>query len=277
MSNSYQQVSIAVTNEEQKDIILALMADAGFEGFVDERSVLKAFIPSTNFEPEMVEEILQPLGVKWETETIEQRNWNAEWEAGFEPVVVDGYCAIRADFHEPVDGVTHDIIITPKMSFGTGHHATTYMMVEAMRSINFDGKKVLDFGTGTGILAILAEKMGAASVMAIDNDAWSIENTGENIARNGCSKIEIQLIDSIPVSETYNIILANINRNVVLSQLGEMVKHSAAGGFIVISGLLQSDGSDLLSAIEEHSLTLINKLERNSWLCWELVVKETNR
>ena len=276
MNNSYQQISITVTSEEQKDILVALLAEAGYEGFVEERLLLKAFIPSAQFSNALLEAILLPMALEWNQEEILQRNWNAEWEAGFQPVIVEVYCAIRADFHDQVAGVPYEVVITPKMSFGTGHHATTYMMVEAMRMVSFQGKKVLDFGTGTGVLAILAEKMGAESIVAIDNDEWSIENAQENIQRNNCSHIQLLKAESIPPSGSYDIILANINRNVVLSQLSGMVKHTLSNGSIIVSGLLAADAPDLQAAIELHKLALKSKLEKNSWLCWELLVKENS-
>lgn len=274
MSNSYQQVTIIVSNNDVKDILIALLSDAGYEGFVEERSVLKAFIPAGQFEITSLEALLGPFGLAYETETIEQRNWNAEWEAGFQPVIVGDFCAIRADFHQPAEGVRYDINITPKMSFGTGHHATTWLMVQAMRRISFDEKKVLDFGTGTGILAILAEKMGATEILAIDNDIWSIENAAENIARNQCHRIKLLQADTIQVEEKFDIILANINKHVVLSQLHVMLEHCKPGGLIVVSGLLQSDANDLKAAIEAHPLTLVDMQQRNSWLCWKMIVKE---
>lgn len=274
MSNSYQQVTITVSDNDVKDILVALLSDAGYEGFVEERSILKAFIPAGQFDITSLEELLGPFGLAYERETIEQRNWNAEWEAGFQPVIVDDFCAIRADFHQPAAGVMYDINITPKMSFGTGHHATTWLMVQAMRRISFGKEKVLDFGTGTGILAILAEKMGAREILAIDNDTWSIENAAENIARNQSRHIKLLQADTIRVQEQFDIILANINKHVVLSQLRVMFEHCKPGGLIVVSGLLQSDANDLKAAIEALPLTLVDMQQHNSWLCWKMIVKE---
>ncbi|MBC6489369.1 50S ribosomal protein L11 methyltransferase [Flavihumibacter stibioxidans] len=274
MINSYQQVTITVSDNNVRDILIALLSDAGYEGFVEERSVLKAFIPAGQFDITSLEDLLGPFGLAYETETIEQRNWNAEWEAGFQPVIVDDFCAIRADFHQPAVGVMYDINITPKMSFGTGHHATTWLMVQTMRRISFEEKKVLDFGTGTGILAILAEKMGASEILAIDNDSWSIENAAENITRNQCRRIKLLQADTIQVQEQFDIILANINKHVVLSQLHVMLEHCKPGGLIVVSGLLQSDANDLKAAIEAHPLTLVDMQQHNSWLCWKMIVKE---
>jgi len=273
---SYQQVTIKIIKTEDKEILIALLADAGYEGFVEEPKFLKAYLPFREFDAAKLDYLVAPFDVSYVLEEIHQRNWNAEWEAGFEPVVVSDFCGIRADFHEPVPGVQYDIVVTPKMSFGTGHHATTFMMVEAMQNLDLPGKKVLDFGTGTGILAILAEKMGADYVKAIDNDSWSIDNAGENIGRNNCHHIHLELAETLEGEEKYDVILANINKQVIMKQLPLMVKHVANDGVILISGLLQSDGEDLNRAIAPHHLTLSNQLERQSWLCWQLIVKEND-
>ena len=268
MSNSYQQVSIPAKEQETKDILIALLADAGYEGFEEHRDQILAYIPATNYDEAALTALLQPLGLQSQVTTIEQRNWNAEWEAGFQPVQVGDFCLIRADFHPGSETVRHDLIITPKMSFGTGHHGTTYQMVDHMQTLDFNGKSVLDFGTGTGILAILAAKLGAASVVAIDNDSWSIENTKENIERNqvaGISVLELDRPDQLPV---FDIILANINKRVVLDQLPVMVAHCAPAGRILISGLLVGDENDLRTAIEELPVSLVKQTNKDSWLCW---------
>lgn len=274
--NSYQQVTISVSTKEDREILIALLADAGYEGFVEEVKIVKAYILFANFDAAVLDNIVAPFDISYTLEEIEQRNWNAEWESGFQPVLVLDWCAIRADFHEPVKGVDFEIVITPKMSFGTGHHATTYMMVETMRQIPLKGKSVLDFGTGTGVLAILAEKMGARDVLAIDNDTWSIENAAENLERNQTAKIHLELGEAIPGDQQFDCILANINKHVVLKELPNMVKHARKGAEILISGLLETDSSDLLEAIAPYKLSLIEKKEKNSWLCWRLIVKENS-
>ncbi|KIC93918.1 50S ribosomal protein L11 methyltransferase [Flavihumibacter solisilvae] len=271
---SYKQVSITVSSDEQREILVALLADAGYEGFVEERNVLKAYVPADAYSDEALNDITGPMQLAYELEEIEQQNWNAQWEAGFEPVVVGDFCSIRADFHQPVVGTRYEIIITPKMSFGTGHHATTFMMVDSMQEIRFENRRVLDFGTGTGVLAILAEKMGAKEILAIDNDPWSIDNAGENISRNATGKIILQLAESIPQVGKFDVILANINKHVILQQLATMKDHLAPLGEILISGLLQSDAEDLSRAIAEHGLTLSGHKEKQSWLCWRVSVKE---
>lgn len=269
MTTHYKQISISAEDPAIRELLLALLADGGYEGFEETRQQLIAYIPEQDFNEEMLLDILQPFSVSYVVETIEQRNWNAEWEAGFQPVTVGSFCTLRANFHEPVAGVVHDLIITPKMSFGTGHHATTWQMVAAMEQLDFTGKTVLDFGTGTGVLAILAHRLGAASVLAIDNDHWSIENARENLEFNGVTAgITIRLADSIEGTTPVDIILANINKKVVIDQLNHMVAACKPGGYILISGLLVSDAADLLAAIEAPPLTLIKQENKDSWLCW---------
>ncbi|HET7001601.1 MAG TPA: 50S ribosomal protein L11 methyltransferase, partial [Puia sp.] len=194
--NRYIEIIIGTSNTDESDILVARLSQSGFEGFEEEPGKLHAFIPETLYDATKIEKIIadikgvaDPFHTLFQKEVIEPRNWNAEWEKDFEPVTVDHFCAIRAHFHNAVPGVKYDIIITPKMSFGTGHHATTYMMIAAMEHLDLRQKSVLDFGTGTGVLAILACKMGAEPVLAIDSDELSIDNARENIALNDCGKV----------------------------------------------------------------------------------------
>ncbi len=269
-TTNYFQVRLAEKSRENREILIALLADAGYEGFEETHDLLLAYIPGQDFNEELLQEIVQPYKLAPEWESIEQRNWNAEWEAGFKPVQVGDFCRIRADFHPAEQGVQYDVVITPKMSFGTGHHATTYQMVDAMKELSLTGKTVLDFGTGTGILAILASKMGAQKVLGIDNDSWSIENALENLGRNAIENVSIQHLDSLDSVAVYDIILANINKHVILNQLQDMIDHCSPGGLILISGLLCSDEADLSAAIEGLPLTLIRETNKDSWLCWTL-------
>lgn len=270
MANFYQQIRLAVTEQNTREIIIALLADAGYEGFVEERTELLAYIPEADYSEADLCNLLEPFSLSFESEKIAQRNWNAEWEAGFQPVQVGTFCMIRADFHPAVEDIQYDLVITPKMSFGTGHHATTYQMVETMEQIDFTGKSVLDFGTGTGILAILAKLKGATQVQGIDNDSWSIENAQENLLRNQVTDINIRFCDQLTELGKFDIILANINKHVIIRELQSMVQHCNQGGMIVISGLLVSDSADLEAAIEGLPITLIRKTNKDSWLCWQL-------
>lgn len=256
------QISIEAT-EPQQEILIAGLTDVGAAGFEQMPDRLIVYFDQDAFPAYEVNNLLH--GYDFTTNDIAAQNWNALWESNFEPVAVADFCAVRAHFHQPINGVEHQIIITPKMSFGTGHHATTYMMMQAMRKMDFEGKKVFDFGTGTGILAILAEKLGAASIVAVDNDDWSIENGKENLLRNGCSKIDIHLASSVPEDE-FDIILANINRNVILTHLPQLVATVKAGGSILFSGLLATDEATIAAACSSLSLQLKEKEERTNWI-----------
>jgi ribosomal protein L11 methyltransferase len=188
-------------------------------------------------------EKIEEMGYAFTENRIQPQNWNAAWEAGFSPVIVPGFCTVRADFHEPVNDTPYEIVITPKMSFGTGHHATTRLMMAAMRGMDFNAKRVLDFGTGTGILAILASKLGAREITAIDNDEWSVENSLENVAANGAQNISV-LNGSLEITEgvpPFTIILANINRHILLQYLQQMKAIIVDGGELLLSGILQED------------------------------------
>ncbi|HPH93144.1 MAG TPA: 50S ribosomal protein L11 methyltransferase [Ferruginibacter sp.] len=264
MHQVFYQFDFELPNQDETDKLIALLSEQGFDGFVEEEEGLTAFIPEINFDQSAFENVLSKFSIlSYSKSDIENINWNKKWESEFEPVVVDQFVAIRAHFHKPVKGVQHEIIITPKMSFGTGHHATTYLVMKQMKAVDFTNKTVFDFGTGTGILAILAEKLGAASIMAIDNDEWSITNTQENIEQNNCSRIEIQLMDSIPGGKQYDIILANINLNVITANLSSIASIAKKDSIAIFSGILTSDEKTLLAALQkagfQHLATTIKK------------------
>lgn len=252
-----------VANDYQQEELIALLDEYNPTGFEQTDEKLKAYFNETDF---VEEEILKVLkGYQYERTEVPEQNWNALWEQNFHPVIVEDFCAVRAHFHEPASGVKHEIIITPKMSFGTGHHATTYMMMQQMRNIDFQNKLVFDFGTGTGILAILAERLGAAKVTAIDVDDWSIENAKENIERNGCGLISVSLSSNLP-KDSFDIILANINRNVILAYMVELAERVKKEGLILFSGLLAADEEDIANAATQHHLHLLKRIERGGWI-----------
>ena len=257
-------ISITIqANEEQQEILISQMEELNATGFEQQEESLIAYFPENNFDSYEINQLL--LGYMHTITTIEDRNWNQLWESNFQPVIIENFCAIRADFHEPVNNMAHEIIITPKMSFGTGHHATTYMMVQQMKDIDFTDKTVFDFGTGTGILAILAEKLGAAYVWGIDVDEWSINNAKENIEKNNCTAVEVELSTNIP-SKQFDIILANINRNVILHYLPELKKSLSENGCLLLSGLLTTDEKDIVTACTENNLDMIKLIEKNNWI-----------
>ena len=256
------QISIEAAEPEQ-DMLISELADLGADGFEQTETHLTAYFPESNFPSYEVQQCLE--GHTYAISTLEEKNWNEEWERNFQPVVVHDFCAVRADFHPPMQGVQHEIIITPKMSFGTGHHATTWMMMEQMSQLEFGDRAVFDFGTGTGILAILAEKLGAAGVTAIDIDEWSVRNTEENLVRNGCSKVRVAQSVEIP-SRTFDIILANINRNILLDYMDQLRTALVPGGYILFSGLLEEDRESIHTAAEKAGLELRHASGRNRWI-----------
>lgn len=269
----YIEMNIQVTDNLQKEILIAQLEAAGVEGFEEERTSLKAFINEDDFKNYKPEKIIEQIGLKYSTSIIEDRNWNAEWESGFEPVIIGNFCAIRASFHDAIPGVKHDIIITPKMSFGTGHHATTHMMVQAIETVEIMNKTVFDFGTGTGILSILAEKCGAKTITAIDNDEWSISNSVENLNANNCHKILLYNDSGISEKCEYDIIFANINRNIILSNLASLKQHLAKTGVVLLSGLLTGDEAIIVEEAQKNGLQLVQKWEMNGWICLLVVNK----
>lgn len=261
------KISFAELQPEQKEILIAQFADAGFEGFEETENGLDAFISKKIFDTVLVNEIAAKYNLSYTSENIAAANWNAIWESNFDPVVVEDYVVVRAGFHAPVSDKKFEIIITPKMSFGTGHHATTYMMMQMMREIEFADKTVFDFGTGTGVLAILAEKEGAASVIAIDNDDWSIENAAENFEMNACKKIQLEKASSVFPEKKFDIILANINKNVILENFSALNSQLNKGGNLLLSGLLEGDREDILKIAVQNKLVLFKELNKKNWIC----------
>ena len=268
MDTIYLQFDFETDGEEQTDQLIALLSQQGFEGFEEEAdNFLKAFIPENIFSEEAFELLKNFLPTfRYTRSTVKNINWNQKWEEDFEPVIVGNWVGIRAGFHHALHTVRHEIIITPKMSFGTGHHATTHMMVEQMEQIDFREKSVIDFGTGTGVLAILAEKVGANMVLAIDNDEWTINNATENVALNHCTKIRVELQDAMPATEKYDVILANINLNVILANLTEISSASKPGTKILLSGFLKQDEDAIKLGLSQHGLKYISTFQRGEWI-----------
>ncbi|HEX8460413.1 MAG TPA: 50S ribosomal protein L11 methyltransferase [Segetibacter sp.] len=265
--NNTIQVTIAIDDNHLREEVIAQLTTLQFDAFEEKEHQLEAFIKEEKFDSKALSEILLPYNLTGNSIIIEEQNWNALWESNFQPVVVDSFCAIRADFHPPFTNVAHEIIITPKMSFGTGHHATTYMMISQMQNIDFRHKQVADFGTGTGILAILAEQLGSERVWAIDYDYWSIENSKENISRNCCKKVVIENKDRFLTDQKFDIILANINKHVILNNVQGIFCSLNKKGKLVISGLLKDDRDDIISAFSSRGLQYISTADRNNWIC----------
>lgn len=270
MGKEFIQLTFSTAEPVMSEVLIALLSDIGYSGFEESDVALKAFIDKDHFNEAEVKRALAGLAVEYNCAEIEEQNWNAQWESSFDPIIIGNFAAIRAGFHSPVQQVSHEIIITPKMSFGTGHHATTHMMVEQMADIDFTGKTVIDFGTGTGVLAILAEKLGAGSVDAIDNDDWSIENSEENTAANGCRQVHVFKADQLPGNKTYQVILANINLNVIVDSLPSLARASARGTVVLLSGFLKEDESGLLQRIMSLNFKHLDTRQNGEWICMKL-------
>jgi ribosomal protein L11 methyltransferase len=260
-------------SDEKMDILTALLSELPFDTFdtADDGACIRAYIPELDF-TETVEAQLTTLSLDFDFEFSKQfiayQNWNKLWESNFQPIVVDDFVACRADFHPPTEGVAFDLVINPKMAFGTGHHETTFMMMQAMRGLDFQAKSVLDFGCGTGVLAILASKMGATRLLAIDIEMASYENTLENCQVNGVANVvALQGVLSDVPEERFDVILANINRNVILDSLRDLNKKLENSGFLLISGFLKQDFEVMQNALKRHNFSVIQNLERGNWVC----------
>ena len=264
---NYIQLQVTGADTAQQEVLIALLANSGFEGFEENGTTLNAFIKEAEFDKVALEAITAALNLDYTTSIIPQQNWNAQWESSFEPITVHDFVAIRAHFHQPVKGVKHEIIITPKMSFGTGHHATTWMMIAQMEALDFSNTRVVDYGTGTGVLAILAEKMGATHIDAIDYDEWSIENSIENATNNNCSRINLVQAYTITAGPVYDIILANINLNVILENLPAIQAVSKTGTYILLSGFIKTDEPQMLNALVKFGIQAVKTIQKGDWIC----------
>ncbi len=264
---NYIQIVFQVNDQALKDILIADLAACEYEGFEETEDNLLAYIATDKYNAADIDEIAARHSLAYQKTDIAPQNWNAVWEENFQPVIIDDYCTIRADFHDISVTTEHEIVITPKMSFGTGHHATTASVIRLMRNMEMRDMKVLDFGTGTGILAILANMKGASDVLAIDNDEWSIENTAENIDRNKCNNIRVQL-GSLDVTsgQQFDIILANINRNILLQYMRQMSEQLANGGRLLISGFYTEDITALSEEAGKWNLKKILSETKDNWV-----------
>ena len=245
---NYTVVSFSQLSEENKDVLIAILPEFGFQGMEEIEDGLKAYAAENGADIPALSAMVEEMGLSFSIDSLEEDNWNKTWESNFDPVVIPGKIQIRAHFHPPLNDVEHQILITPKMSFGTGHHPTTHMMMLAMLDVDFGGKKVIDFGTGTGILSLLAKKLGAAAVVAIDNDDWSIENVKENISLNEVANIEVVKASDLVSTEKADILLANINKNVLLEHVQSLFEKTEPHSTLIISGLLRTDYEDIVAA-----------------------------
>jgi ribosomal protein L11 methyltransferase len=268
---AYIEIKFNNLSKEIIEILIATLSDLNYEGFEEDENVLKAFISKPLFNKEQLNKIAAQFQLKYTSAELPDTNWNKEWESNFQPVVIENFCAVRADFHAPINNVQYEIIITPKMSFGTGHHATTYMMMQQMQQIDFTNKHVMDFGTGTGVLAILAKKLNAGFVIAIDNDEWSIENAKENFIRNSVDDIDLKLANHPVANRVCDIILANITRNVILENFSLLNQYLNNNGVLLLSGLLSEDETSITTLASTFNFILDKKLKRENWISLKLI------
>ncbi|MFT7248792.1 MAG: ribosomal protein L11 methyltransferase [Arcticibacterium sp.] len=265
----YFEANIEV-NAEFGEILIAELAEIGFDTFLENDSGLQSYITEELFDDIqfklLMEEYASKTKLFYSLKKIAKQNWNAEWESSFDPIEVEDKILVRAHFHKSKPGFNHEIIITPKMSFGTGHHETTSQMMAMQLEIDHSKKTVLDVGTGTGILAILAEKLGATKIKAFDIDEWSVENTKENIQLNNCQNIEISQGTIEDESDyDYDIILANINRNILLDEIGIYSKFLKDKGILLLSGFYEKDISEIEACCSEHRLKKTKHISKKEW------------
>lgn len=252
------------------EILIAELGYLGFESFVENDDGITAYIPEEEYEDDLLANVhilqSEDFKITYDQQEIERINWNEEWEKNFTPILVDEHCSVRAPFHEKPD-VEFDIVIEPKMSFGTGHHATTHMMIQHILKNDWEGKDVLDMGCGTGVLAILAAMKGAKSIDAIDIDNWCYLNTLENISRNDCEHINVEEGGAeLLEGREYDMILANINRNILLRDLPVYEKCLRNAGQLFLSGFYEGDLPAIEKACKELGLDFKEKTERNGWI-----------
>jgi ribosomal protein L11 methyltransferase len=270
---NYYELTVQLSDFDRwNDILVAYLAELDYESFQEEAPTVKAYIQEASYNGEALQKLLNDLQAEQKVVTsfavnfIPQQNWNAQWEAQFDPVFIDDLIRIVAPFHhlDAFSGI--EIMIEPKMSFGTGHHQTTHLMCATMMEMDFQDKRVLDMGSGTGVLAILAEKRGATDIVAIDIEAWSAENCADNAVRNGCQYIQSVHggIDVIP-TEPFDYILANINKNVLTAQISTYVERMKDGAHLFLSGFFVSDTDELKKMALDLNLQFQAQHEREGW------------
>jgi ribosomal protein L11 methyltransferase len=266
----HTKLSIACPSDV-KELLMAEIAEAGFDTFLETDEGFEAYVEMENFNKEEVHSVIGKYGeqtpVTFSYDRIEKQNWNEEWEKSYEPIMVEDQCLIRASFHQIEKKFPYEIIITPKMSFGTGHHQTTYLMVKNQLLIDHQDKRVMDAGCGTAILSVMACKRGAREVEAFDIDEWSIVNGNENVEVNRCNNIRIQQgkLSDFEFEGAFDLVLANINKNVLLDEIRLYQKYLTNGGLLLLSGFFTEDIEDLKIEAAQYHLSEIRRDERENW------------
>lgn len=260
--------------EEHRSILIALLSDTAVEAFEERSEGFSAYVPQQG-RSEALEASLadwkQRFDFSYDWKHWPDKNWNAIWEADYQPVVVDGFCQVRAPYHPRREDLPYEIVIQPQMSFGTGHHATTKQMMQAMQALPWPQEKVMDIGCGTGVLAILASLLGAKELKALDNDEWAYDNTLSNMKLNGVDNIEVcqGVLETCFVAEPVDVLLANINTNVLLALIPQLSDYSHPGSYLLISGFLEKDAATIASCSKKH-WDIIAKQSKEGWCCWTL-------
>ena len=265
---NYKVLEFDEPEPEKQEILIAFLAEAGFEMFEETDSGIKAFVEESSYDENKLDELVisRFSAISFSVSQIPRENWNEVWEKNFEPMQV-GEVYIRAPFHPKKEGVKYELIIEPKMSFGTGHHATTTLMIREMLKTDFSDKKVLDMGCGTSLLAILASKRGAAEIVAVDIDDWAVENSRENCVRNSIENITVMKGDAGTIKGLhFDIILANINRNVLLDDMQAYSESLVPGGEIILSGFYENDMDAILQCAGKFGFTQMSSEILNQWV-----------
>lgn len=273
---------LVICSPEFTEILIAETSEVGFDTFMENENGFEAYVEEQNYDHEALLEILkrysENTSLSYSFDKVEKKNWNDEWEKSYKPIIVEDKCLIRAHFHNIEKTYPYEITITPKMSFGTGHHQTTYLMIQAQMEIDHQDKVVMDAGCGTAILSIMASKLGAKSVDSFDIDEWSVINGQENIDVNQCTGITIRQgkVSELVFSETFDIVLANINKNILLEEIGLYKTHLKPGGLLLLSGFFENDIVDLMNAAAPLGFVEQKRYERETWVSLLLYLPVVN-
>ncbi|MEN8156546.1 MAG: 50S ribosomal protein L11 methyltransferase [Bacteroidota bacterium] len=266
------EIPIRSWSSNEREILLARLSVIGFEGFVENKSLIQAYISKEEYSSESLNQLVDDLSgegmqVQYRFHEIADQNWNEAWEKKFDPVIIKEKVLIRAPFHDSGKDLPCTLIIEPKMSFGTGHHHTTKLMIEAMMEQSLKGKRVLDMGCGTGVLGIYACRLGAERVLGVDNDQWAYENALENVERNGTGAMEIRLGNAETLGdEMFDMVLANITRNTLVRDIPHYSAHLERGGLLIVSGFLAEDVQFVLNTAYVCELNHQYTVEESNWL-----------
>ena len=268
---SYTELTFTITPfDPGADILVMQLAEIGYDSFEETANQVKAYIVSEDFDGKKVAEldvVNDPLfTVSYSMREVPEENWNRVWESSYSPVMIAESVYVRASFHQPDPSAKHEILIDPKMSFGTAHHETTSQMVEQMLMERFEGKRVLDMGCGTAVLAILADMLGAGEVVAVDNDKNAVENAWENVRKNNCNRINVLLGAADEISGLFDVVLANINKNILIRDMQTYAMHMRRKGVILFSGFYQTDLDDIKEHAHATGLEFDRSLTKNNWI-----------